>query len=288
MTFRQFALSLAMTPGVGGRTVSRVMTRMQLLNLEPGTFFQLSPEALREDFGLSARQATAVASQKDVEETLKPVLDRLGKFGVTWATLVDAHYPERLEQFDDDPPGFLFLFGNTQLLHSKTFCVLSSRNSSPAALTQIEQLTEEGILSGEILVSGHNTPEYQRASIVPLRYGTPRILVLDRGLFTALGDDLNQELFPSARLWRFQFDARTDLVITPFRPEAGFKGVNNKIRDRVVAGLSSRMDCVEILQGGNMENLAAMALACGRPVRVCDRTVGARRFSELGAKLIPS
>jgi predicted Rossmann fold nucleotide-binding protein DprA/Smf involved in DNA uptake len=219
-------------------------------------------------------------------DTVKTTSERLDKHGVGLVTTADAHYPRQIEEMDPDPPGALFLYGNTRLLAGKTFCVMSSRNTSPAGLDQIDFLTEAGVLGGEVLVAGENTPEYQRAAIVPLRWGSPRILCLDRGLFETLGEDLSQEPFRAARLWRYEFDAKTDLVVSAFRPDAHFVGVNNQVRDRLVACLSLRLDFVEIAAGGNMEKLAKSALKSGRPVRVSDRSIGYRSFEQAGAERI--
>jgi DNA processing protein len=180
--------------------------------------------------------------------------------------ITDAGYPEMLEQFDPNPPAMVFLYGNTKLLASKTFSVLSSRNASEHELMEIERLTEQGVLNGEVLVTGHDKPEYQRSAVVPLRWGAPRVLCLDRGLFQVLGDDLRNEAFRMARLWRYEFDPSSDLVVSPFRPEAGMIGVNNQVRDRIVVGLSKRTDFVKIAPGGNMERLAKMARKAGRMV----------------------
>lgn len=277
-----------MTPGIGGKSVVKILTRLELRSMPPEDFFQLSVEVLQEEFNLTARQALSLSKASEYRSSLNSQVDELVRLGVTWVTLVDAHYPSLIEEFDPDPPGVLFLFGNTRLVDGRTFSVLSSRNTTIAGLDQISQLTEEAVLHGEILVSGHNTNEYQRSALVPLRYGAPRILALDRGLFPALGKNLTEELFPSARLWRFEFDSKTDLVITPFRPNAGFTGVNNKVRDRIIAGMSRRVDFIEVQPGGNMERLARMALKAGRPVRVSDRTLNARRFAESGANVLPA
>lgn len=286
MTRREFALWLAMTPGVGGRTVTRVLARCDLLGRSPQDFQRLGPEALKEEFGIKqSRVAEKLATQeREIDATL---LRRLDGLGVSWITMADAHYPARVEQFDPDPPGVLFVYGNLRLLDAKTFCVLSSRNTMPAGLDQMERLAEEGVLRGEVVVSGHDTPEYQRSALVPLRWGAPRILCLDRGLFPALGENLTEEPFRAARLWRYQFDPKTDLVVTPFRPEAKFIGVNNQLRDRLIASLCVRLDFVEVAPGGNMEKLARMALKAGRPVRISDRSVGYRGLVELGATTIP-
>lgn len=275
-----------MTPGIGGRTVVRILTRINAKGLDLDDFLALSVAGLREEFGLTQKQAQNLKAQGKPADSLQPHLERLGKFGVVWTTLTDATYPKSLEEFEKDPPGFLFLYGNTKLLNSKTFAVISSRKTPPAGLDLLETRAEQGVLNGEILVTGVNTAEYKRAALVPLRYGTPRIIVLDRGLFPSLGQNLNEELFASARLWRFQFDAKTDLVITPFGPDAGFKGINNKLRDRVVVGLASRLECIELSPEGGMSALAKQALEAGRDVLVTDRTIGYRKYQELGAEIL--
>jgi predicted Rossmann fold nucleotide-binding protein DprA/Smf involved in DNA uptake len=285
MQNRTFALHLAMTPGIGGKSVTRILTRNNLLGRSTEEFLSLSPEAHREEYKLTAKAATSLGMRSLADtETLEK---RLAGLGVTLVTAADAHYPARIEQMDPDPPGVLFLYGNTKLLEAKTFCVLSSRNSFPADLNEIEKLTEEAVLEGGILVAGHDTAEYQRSAVVPLRWGSPRILCLDRGLFKVLGDDLRDEAFRAARLWRYQFDPQTDLAVSPFRPESDFIGVNNKVRDRLVGSLSMNLSFVQISEGGNMERIARMALRAGRKVRVSDRSVGYRRFLDLGAEVIP-
>jgi DNA processing protein len=260
-----------------------------LLDRAPDEFLNLAPEALIEEYGIrSAVAARIVDKATESTEAARELEDRLTRLGVTLVTAADAHYPQLIDEMDPEAPAALFLYGNQKLLTSRTFSVLSSRNTSPAGLDQIEKLTEEGVLAGEVVVSSDNRPEYQRSALVPLRWGAPRILCLDRGLFQVLGPNLKDEPFRAARLWRYQFDATTDLAISPFRPDARFTGINNKIRDRLVACLSRRLDFVEIAMAGNMEKLAQMAIRCGRPVRVSDRSINYRRMKELGAEIIPA
>jgi len=289
LTDRVFALYLASLPGVGGRSVVRILARNKLLNRSSAEFMALSPEALREEYGLNAKVAQAVACPgADAYGEAKKLHDRLNGLGVTFVTPADAHYPTRLEAFDPDPPGIVFLYGNTRLLAAPTFAVLASRRASAAALNQLEALSEEAVLAGEVLVAGHDTPEYQRSAIVPLRWGSPRILCLDRGLFQVLGPELKEEAFRAARLWRYQFDPHTDLAVSCFNPAAKFIGVNNQVRDRLVAGLAERVDFVHMAEGGNMERIARMALKAGRRVRVSDRCVQYRAFAEIGAEILPT
>lgn len=276
-----------MTPGIGGKTVVRVLARNQLLGRSPEEFLALGAEALFEEYRLSRKAATAFVEHKEdaLAETLA-LEKKLGALGVTLTTAADASYPARIESFDPDPPGVLFLYGNTPLLEAKTFAVLASRGASRADLELMESLTETGTIEGETLVGGHDRVEFQEASVVPLRWGAPHILCLDRGLFQVLGPELSNQAFRKARLWRHQFDPKTDLVISPFRPNDHFLGANNRIRDRLIASLADRLDFVHLSEGGNMERIAKMALKAERKVGISDRIIGYKKWADLGAEII--
>jgi DNA processing protein len=277
-----------MTPKIGGKSLTRILMRNELVSRTPEEFLELSQEALREDYRLTAPAASSLKTKQSerLEET--HALERkLSGLGVVWITSHEAHYPSLIETMDPNPPGVLFLYGNTRLLESKTFCVCSSRDPRQADLLSIERFTEDGILNGEVLVSGQNNGMYQRSAIVPLRWGAPRILCLDQGLFHAMGHDLKKEGFSAARLWRYEFDPETDLVVSPFRPEDPFIGKNNQIRDTLIGCLSRRLDFVNISEGGNMQRIARMAIKAGRDVRISDRILGYREYVRLGAKILP-
>ena len=137
---RTFALLLALTPGVGGRFLIRILTRNDLLGRSPEEFLSLSAETYIEEYGLTKRAAESFAA--DREGHLKSVLSteqRLSGFGVSLVTSADAHYPALVDEMDPDPPAALFLYGNARLLDSRTFSVLSSRDARPADLDLIER-----------------------------------------------------------------------------------------------------------------------------------------------------
>lgn len=284
LTRRTLALALALTPGIGGRTVSRILTRNDLLARKPTDFLAIGVEGLREEYRVNARGAAAwVARQREMVRMADELQSRLDPLGVRMVTLADATYPSAIEQFDPDPPGILYLYGNERLLESPSVAILSSRQSPPVALERMESLAEEHVLAGRVIVSGHDTPEYQRVAVVPLRWGAPRILVLDTGLFAALGVDLKEEPFRAGRLWRFQFDARSDLVVTGVNPLGKFHRQSNRIRDRILGGLARQIDLVAPREGGNMERMAILALRAGRPVRIDSESELAERLFALGA-----
>lgn len=289
LTKRRLSMNLALTPGIGGKTLTRILARMDLLGTEPKEFLRLSPEALQESFGLKPKQARQLLSASEAWLGESEGMETwLAANDVHVITAADAHYPSRLEQFDPDPPGVLFCYGNLRLLERATFSVLSSRRTTLRGLEWIEKLTEEGVFRSEVLVAGHDRPEYQRAAIVPLRWGAPRILCFDRGLQVALGDNLKEEPFRAGRLWRYEFDPKTDLAISPFKPKGTFHGVHNQVRDRLIAGFSDRIDFVEVAPGGHMERLARMALQAGRKVRVSDRADIVHQLKAAGAEVVPA
>jgi DNA processing protein len=260
---------------------------MDLIGHAPDEFFRLSPEVLREEYGLTAKAADAICGSSAADrDAIARAADRLESLDVSIITQADAHYPLRLEAFDPSPPPLLFVYGNTKLLDSKTFAVLCSNKPPESALDRIEELAERGVLSSETLVTGVNRREYQRAAVVPLRWGSPRVLCLDRGLFPTLGEALSEEPFPSARLWRYKFDKETDLAVSPVRPQTGFAGAANQIRDLLVCGLADRIDLVYVRPGGMMEKCMRLALAAGRQVAVERQCPNAEEYAGMGAALL--
>ena len=284
---RLITLALSLCPGIGGKSLTRILARNELLGRNQLEFLNYSAITLMEDYGLQEKVANQwVKNQADLADKAKETLAILTKLNVGMVTALDASYPRLIEAFDPDPPGVLFLYGNAKLLQTRTFCVVSSRNAPPAALQAIEKLTEEGTQNGEVLVAGHNTNEYRAAAIVPLRWGAPRILVLDRELFEVLGEKLTQEPFQSARLWRHEFDPLTDLAISAVPPKTSAHAAMNRQRDKLVASLARRMDLVWASSGGGMEKLARQALKSQRTLRVCDLFPGAKAWERDGATMI--
>lgn len=266
---RKLTLALALCPGIGGKTLTRILTRNDLLGRSMEEFLRLGPEALREEYKLKPKVAQTWSEDRNKWlEKADELAANLEPHRVNLVTAADAHYPRRIETMDPDPPGLLYFYGNHRLVDKMTFAVLSSRGASDQDLAWMEKLAEDHILSGKTLVTGHDTPEYQRTAVTSLRWGAPRILVLDTGLFTALGDSLREEPFAAARLWRYEFDPQTDLAITPVHPFGVYHRNSNRIRDRLVASLSIALDFVHVREKGNMHRLAVAATQAGRQVRL--------------------
>lgn len=126
----------------------------------------------------------------------------------------------------------LWLYGNTDLLRATwtrcgkdvptvLFCVadaIGRKEGAPELLSSIEKQAESLVLESKVLVTGIHNEKHQRSGIQPLRWGAPRILVFPCGFYRTLGDDLTQEPFLAARLWRYGFDPKTDLCVSLLAP----------------------------------------------------------------------
>ena len=142
------------------------------------------------------------------------------------ATRLAPEPPRRSAPFDQEP-GFypdakLWLYGNVRLLGGPIAHfsgALGEPRQTPSQLDALEPQAEALVLAGKILVTGIHNAAHQRVAVVPLRWGAPRILVFSGGFYHHLGQKLTDEPFRAARLWRYQFDARTDLVISRRAPD---------------------------------------------------------------------
>lgn len=156
--------------------------------------------------------------------------------------------PPRIEPFNQAPgyhePAGLWLYGNVRLLSAPLGCVslaFGRSEQTASELNAIEAEAEEIALNGKVLVCGIHSPAHQRAAVVPLRWGAPRIVVLPGGFHHHLGIDLKQELFRTTRLWRYAWDPYTDLAVSRRAPDKlpTFARHNPSV-DRMIALLADR------------------------------------------------
>lgn len=266
-TSEDFELALCFAPRVGSETFRGVLAKKATLALSSEECFALNRDGLVDSLQMPAAAAEAFADRSSkMYESLLKYKENAGTKGVRLLTTSSSIYPSRIIDFCPSPPAFLFVYGNLKVLTSSTFTVICSRDPTAADLDAVERASETGVLASKALVGGTNTDAYQRAAVVPLRWGAPRILALDRGLFCALGDDLSEEPFRTARLWRYRFDPEADLVISRNRPFDEYAASNQPYRDELVVALSDEINAISLRPGGNMDRLTKRAEAMGRVV----------------------
>jgi hypothetical protein len=156
--------------------------------------------------------------------------------------------PRRTAPLNEEPgfyvPACLWLYGNTRLLQAKTAYIpecFGPERQSPDELCEIERKAEQIVLTGTVLVCGIHNVAHQRAACVPLRWGAPRIVVFSGGFRYHLGEYLETEPFPVARLWRYEWDKNTDLAISIRSPPklpsfAKHNGTIDKLIEKISMG----------------------------------------------------
>ncbi len=288
--WHRFVLWLNLTPKLGSQGIEGLLRKIAQEGLSPEEFLAIPVEEKSRRYKLLPEAAAALSRGAAViQSEYGPVEDRLRGHGVEWVTHADASYPQRIVQRLVTTPSILYFYGNRSLLDRETFAAFSSRGTSRQGFDRMERVVEKWVLKPSVLVGGHSTPSYQRAAVVPLRWGTPRIMVLDCGMFTALSDDLSTEPFKTARLWRYNFDPKTDLVISFCRPKDLPLGIHNKPRDWLISAIADDLLFIEVRTGGVMESIGLAALSQGRDVWVMewpqytDRLQGNVRLLTSGA-----
>ncbi len=141
------------------------------------------------------------------------------------ASTVEAK-PARSLRFGEAPtyyePGQVWLYGNVRLLDTRLAHVeslMGVRHFYPAELNEVCKRAEDLVLDGKTLVCGVHNEGHMRAAIVPLRWGSPRIVIFSGGFKHHLGDELKREPFSAAALWRYEWDPRTDLAVSRRAPD---------------------------------------------------------------------
>ncbi|MEN3001324.1 MAG: DNA-processing protein DprA [Armatimonadota bacterium] len=290
MSERQWLLFLSLLPDVGRQTLRHLLERQQVWRLTPDELLRLPAETLREEYRLPPRALRALqenlATLRQEAERLEAHLTRCG---VRWLSFQDAAYPRQLERMPD-PPALLFLYGNYELLHQPTFALLASHTISPEGLAELEQVAQSFFNDGWVPIVSATQPAYQRLLLCALRANRPYILVLDRGLLSAFGDDLRKEPLRQARIWRAEFDPTNALALSPFRPRDGWLAANGRYRDALIAHLSDALIVIEARPDGYIVQLCREMLQRGGTLSVLahrlDQLPGNRQIVEAGGRPI--
>ncbi|MHB1462922.1 MAG: DNA-processing protein DprA [Armatimonadota bacterium] len=266
----RFALMLSCVPNLGEKQMLHVMHHQALNCVPVGVFLHLPIEELQADWGLTEEAAYAISEERHLWWNRFLESDELVKqHGVQIITEQHHLYPQQLNEFCETPPPVLHAAGNMQLItEGWRFAVVCSRDMPSVAGDAADELCCRAIEAGGTLVTGHNTRAYQRAALAALRQDREHIMVLDRGLWAALGPEFNRPLFNAARLYQLQFAFERDLVLSPFPLKLGCFGLSNQRRDELIFALCDVIFAVWVREDGVMQRLCEQAVRLGKRVKV--------------------
>jgi len=262
-----YAVLLSELPHVGERTALEILERCQERGHSLAMFFHLPGPVLRREFALPEPALRCLERHREAHrrrcEWLATKLVAHG--GQAW-TLLDRHYPERLQLYGSPPPPLLFVAGDVTCLQRPTLAVLHSRAPTEEMVAGVRRAVELAAREGFAVVTSAGKATYRLVAIACRALGVPRVVVLDRGLFAALGPELDCDPCTHAREGSAEAPARGQLVLSPFRLLDHAVGHNGPRRDALVVALADVVFALHARPGGQIERVCLTALDQGRPV----------------------
>ena len=269
-------LALHCLPGLGCRR------SMKLIDFfgEPKGIFCASQKTLQE-LGLKAETIQAILSKKWIKEA-EEELKKIKTMGIEIITYSDQRYPALLKQIADPPP-FLYLKGEAELLNTPSIAIVGARRASfyglKIATKLATNLTELGITVVSGLARGIDAAAHQGA----LQAGGNTIAVLGCGLDIVYPSE-NQKLYAQVE--------KQGALISEFPLGTPPLSQNFPVRNRLISGLSLGVVVVEAaLRSGSLIT-ARLALEQGREVFAVPGPInnfysrGTHALIKQGAKLV--
>jgi predicted Rossmann fold nucleotide-binding protein DprA/Smf involved in DNA uptake len=283
VTATQLALLLHSLPGMGEKSFAASLRFIAQHRLTPDQVLA-HPHELRR-CGVSQAVCESIEQRRADLVAQSGALARMARDrSLQIFTITMAAYPARLIATDASPPPILYALGQTGLIEPAhpdggfTFAIAVSNGADAAVLARLERIAAGLVEQGGIPITGHDRAPYQRVALCAQRQDRPAVYVLDRGLRSALGPDLDRSPFAAARIRDPLFVPQRDLALSPFRLDDHAIGANNRRRDGIVFALADVTVALYVRPGGSMAAVCERVAAQGRPVfaAVDSMTAGSR------------
>ena len=221
-------LRLRLLPGVGDRTVLRLLERegsaRKALALPSGEFSRLA-----------GTEAEAARGSYDLREQVERVLERCRDLEIRIVPLGDPHYPRALLALVDPPP-LLFLRGDISFLERRSVAIVGSRRATATGRRTAERLGRELSDRGIVVVSG---------LALGIDGAAHRGALQGRGGTLAVLGSGPDRAYPSGNRDLFRRILEEGLVVSEFPPGEGVRPYHFPRRNRVLAGLARAVIVVE-------------------------------------------
>ncbi len=230
MDERRALLRLRLLPGVGDRTIDRLLSSgrsaLEVMASPPDRFAELV-----------GSRAEAARGSPELEERVVWILNRCEALGIDLVTRSDGVYPGPLLALSDPPP-ILFLRGRPALLRRRSVAIVGARRATAAGRRTAERLGRELAARGVTVVSGLALGIDGAAHRGALggRGGTIAVL--------GCGPD---RAYPRGNLGLFRRIVAEGLLVSEFPPGERVRPHHFPRRNRVLAGLAR---CVIVVEAG--------------------------------------
>ncbi|MEW6237511.1 MAG: DNA-processing protein DprA [Candidatus Omnitrophota bacterium] len=273
-------LQMVMTPGLGGRSLERILTKIQRENLSPADFLSLSPQAMALEYALKPE---IVRVLHELLAQAQSMAQRLEEHRIKMLIKGRAEYPHRLQSRGKDAPAAVFARGNELLFPQSAIGFTGPRRPTPQGAKAANRYAARLSQIGANIVSGYADGVDLSAHQGALESGGTTTLVLAEGI---LQFRIKKEIAPYLR-------EGNHLVVSEFSPNSAWLAGCAMQRNRTICALSQAVIAVEPGVKGGAYATAQAALRLKRPLFVigdADRKSGSegiRYFLDHGADLLP-
>jgi predicted Rossmann fold nucleotide-binding protein DprA/Smf involved in DNA uptake len=264
-TEQSYWLALMYGSGVGLAQVKAIVQQWCLAENRPlSTLFDLSPQELARRFELDRAGAERILAAGEQVPGQATLIEQLQAGGIYVITRADRHYPRPLVHSLplERQPFLLFCQGTPALLAQPAVAFIGSRHSTGAACDFAEKLAARLAGDGLNVIGGYARGVGQAAFRGAMESGEGQTtIVLPQGIgsFQRTADKL-QDYLDGGRL----------LVISPFRPEAGWEERLAVARNKLITGLAHAVVVAASGKAGHAWDSANDAMAQGKPAFVWD------------------
>lgn len=248
-------------------TESKIYYWLSLASITPRTLNKIlekySPlefwdeyEAILKATSLGERDGFKALKQFRSEDYINDSLSALAKKGIGVATRAGGKFSERLMQREVDPPVILYYRGNIDLLDTRCFAIVGTRQCSTYGESSAKKLAKE-LSPYFTIVSGLAMGIDGYAQRVALDAGGKTIGVLGSGL-NCFTPACNEKLFEEV--------CEKGLVVSEYPPDRFATKYTFPARNRIISGLSEGVLVVEAKEGSGALITADFANAQNREV----------------------
>lgn len=258
---------LSELPQVGEGTARAIIECSERRGHGLATFFRLPPPILEREYPLPETARRCLEHHAEAHRRrCEWLAAQLAAHGGWARTLLDQDYPGRLRQRAVQPPPVVFAVGDARCLDPPVMALLHSRTPTSETVSTVSFVVERAARQGFTLVTSTGKAGYRLVGMAGRAAGAAQIVVLDRGLFSALGPDLARDPWAHAHTGKGSLPPPCQLVCSPFRLLDHAMPRNGSRRDELVAAFADIILAVHARPGGEIERVCLRALDQGRPV----------------------
>lgn len=205
--------------------------------------------------GLTDKNIDDICSHRNADK-LKKYAERVYLGGVDYIIKGDGLYPDILREVYDAPFG-LYLRGDASVLKEKTVSMVGTRKATPYGMAAAEKIAADFAEKGVVVVSGMADGIDSASHRGTLKAGGKTIAVLGCGVNVC---------YPKTNEFLMERIIENGCVLSEYPIDERANGRYFPERNRIIAGLSMAVVCVEAMERGGSLITANLAVEFGREV----------------------